>query len=106
MQCGTQARPYLSILLRRVANAPDFVLPEQEIWVNRCEFRDCAFNGPTIAFVDFKRVHAIEGQSNSPIGEVSVAATGRPRLDRTVVAWPPTVTSTRSVPSATQSQPS
>ncbi len=54
------------------------------------EFRDCPFNGPRIEFVDFKRVHAIEGQSNSPIGEVSVAATGRPRLDRTVVARPST----------------
>jgi len=69
------------------------------------EFRDCPFNGPTIEFVDFKRVHAIEGQSNSPIGEVSVAATCRPRLDRIVVAWSLTVTSTRSVPSAAQSQP-
>ena len=69
------------------------------------EFRDCPFNGPTIEFVDFKRVHGIEGQSSSPRGEVSVATTGRPRLDRTVAAWPSTVTSTRSVPSATQSQP-
>jgi len=105
MQRSMQARPYLSILLGRVANPPDFVLSEQEIWVTWFEFRDCPFNGPTIEFVDYKRVHAIEGQSNSPIREVSVAATGRPRLDRTVVAWPSTVTSTRSVPSATQSQP-
>ena len=71
-----QARPYLPILLARVANAPDFVLSEQEIRVTWLEFRDCPFNRPTIEFVDFKRVHAIEGQSNSPRGEVSVAATG------------------------------
>src|SRR6266404_6682076 len=105
MQFCKQARPYLTILLRCVANAPDFVLSEQEIWVTWCEFRDCPFNGPTIEFVDFKRVHAIEGQSNSPIGEVSVAATCRPRLDCRVVAWSLTLTSTRSVPSAAQSQP-
>ena len=105
MQRGMQARPYLTIFLGRIANALNFVLSEQEIWVTWFEFRDCPFNGPTIEFVDFKRGHAIEGQSTSPIGEVSVAATGRPHLDRTVVAWPSTVTSTRSVPSATQSQP-
>jgi hypothetical protein len=105
MQCGMQACPCPPILLARVANAPDFVLSEQEIWVTWFEFRDSPFDGPTIEFVDDKRVHTIEGQSNFPIGEVSVAATGRPRLDRTVVAWPSTVTSTRSIPSATQSQP-
>src|SRR6266446_8747415 len=91
LQCGMQARPYLPILLGRVANAPDFVLSEQEVWVTWFEYRDCPFNGSTIEFVDFKRVvHAIDGQSSPPRGEVSVAATGWPRLDRTVVAWPST----------------
>src|SRR6266436_271427 len=104
LQCGMQARPHLPILLRRVANAPDFVLSGQEVWVTWFECRDCRFNGPIIEFVYFKRVHAIEGQSNSPIGEVSVAAADRPLLDRAIAAWPSTVTSTRSVPNATQSQ--
>ena len=63
MQRSMQAYPYLSILLGCVANPPDFVLSEQEIWVTWFEFRDCPFNGPTIEFVDFKRVHAIDGQS-------------------------------------------
>jgi hypothetical protein len=105
MQCGMQAYPYLPILLGRVANAPDFVLSEQEIWVTWFEFGDCPFNGPTIELGYFKGASAIEGQSNSPIGEVSVAATNRPRLYRTIVTGPSTVTSTRSVPNATQSQP-
>ena len=70
MQRGMQARPYLTIFLGRIANALNFVLSEQEIWVTWFEFRDCPFNGPTIEFVDFKRGHAIEGQSTSPIAQL------------------------------------
>ena len=45
-----------------------------------------------------KSRHAIEGQSSSPTGDVSVAETERPRLGRPVRARPSTVTSNRPAP--------
>jgi hypothetical protein len=52
-----------------------------------------------------KSRHAIEGQSDSPTGDVSVAETERPRLGHPVRARPSTVTGTRAAPNATKSRP-
>ena len=64
------------------------------------ESRDCGFNklGSDICLAYFKSRHAIEGQSNSPTGDVPVAETEQPRLDGASRARPSTVKGTRSVP--------
>jgi len=74
---------------------------EQQIWMSRPEFRDRGFNelgSPAIFLAYLKSRHAIEGQSNSPTGDVSVAEKERPRLGRPVRARPSTVTGNRPAP--------
>jgi hypothetical protein len=74
---------------------------EQQIRMCRLEFRDRGFNEPgscAICLAYLKSRHAIEGQSVSPTGEVSVAETERPRLGRPVRARPSTVTGNRLAP--------
>jgi hypothetical protein len=74
---------------------------EQQIWMSGLEFRDRGFNelgSRAICLAYLKSRHAIEGQSNSPTGDVSVAETEQPRLGRAVQARPSIVTGTRSAP--------
>src|SRR6516225_528821 len=69
--------------------------------MSRLEFRDRGFNelgSRAICLAYLKSRHAIEGQSSSPTGDVSVAETERPRLGRPVRARPSTVTSNRPAP--------
>ena len=65
------------------------------------KFRDCGFSelgSRAICLAYLRSRHAIEGQSNSPTGDVSVAKTEQPRLGGAVRARPSTVKGTRSVP--------
>ena len=65
------------------------------------KFRDCGFSergSRAICLAHLKSRHAIEGQSNSPTGDVSVAKTEQPRLGSTLRARPSTVKGTRSIP--------
>ena len=74
---------------------------KQKIWMSGLEFRDRGFNqvhSRAICLAYLKSRHAIEGQSNSPTGDVSVAETEQTRLGRAVQARPSTVTDTRPVP--------
>ena len=74
---------------------------EQQIWMAALEFRNRGFNAlgsRALCVAYLKGRHAIEGQSNSPTGDVPVAETERPRLGCAVRARPSTVTDTRSAP--------
>jgi hypothetical protein len=73
---------------------------EQQIRMSALEFRDRGFNEPgsAIRLAYLKSRHAIEGQSNSPTGDVPVAETEQPRLGGASRARPSTVKGTRSVP--------
>src|SRR6516165_4532753 len=65
------------------------------------KFSDCGFSergSRAICLAHLKSRHAIEGQSNSPTGDVSVAKTEQPRLGSALRARPSTVKGTRSVP--------
>ena len=65
------------------------------------KFRDCGLGelgSRAISLAYLRSRHAIEGQSNSPTGDVSVAKTEQPRLGGAIQARPSTVKGTRSVP--------
>jgi len=63
--------------------------------------RDCGFSelgSRAICLAYLRSRHAIEGQSSSPTGDVSVSKTEQPRLGSAARARPSTVKGTRSVP--------
>lgn len=98
---NVQARQKLGITADKPADTGDSLLMEQQIWVSRIEFRDRSFSElgrRPICLAYLKSRHAIEGQSDSPTGDVSVAETERPRLGHPVRARPSTVTGTRAAP--------